>query len=62
MATSWGAWDAAGRHATTSRDHATDEALPPEHVADLIAWIAAAPPDLVLTQVTVTPLHEQDWP
>jgi hypothetical protein len=62
MATSWGVWDAADRRTTPRRDHAADEALPPEHVAELIAWIAAAPPGLVLPQVTVTPLLEQGWP
>jgi NAD(P)-dependent dehydrogenase (short-subunit alcohol dehydrogenase family) len=63
MTTSWGVWDAAER--TTSgrgSDRPADESLPPEQVADLIAWIAAAPAGLVLPQVTVTPLHEQGWP
>ncbi len=38
------------------------DALAPDQVARLIAWIAAAPPDVVLNEVTVTPLLEQGWP
>jgi hypothetical protein len=37
-------------------------ALPPETVADFIAWIATAPPELVRNEATVTPLDEQGWP
>ena len=36
--------------------------MPPEHVAQLITWIAVSPPDLVLNEVTVTPLLEAGWP
>lgn len=65
MATSWGVWDPADRSlddATPVSARGVDESLPPEQVADLIAWIVAAPPGLVLNQVTVTPLLEQGWP
>jgi hypothetical protein len=31
-------------------------------VADFIAWIATAAPELVLDEATVTPLDEQGWP
>jgi NADP-dependent 3-hydroxy acid dehydrogenase YdfG len=31
-------------------------------VADLIAWIATAPPELVLNEAIVSPLQEQGWP
>ena len=63
MATSWGEWDADARATSDDRpDKAAEESLPPEQVADLIAWIAAAPPGLVLPQATITPLLEQGWP
>ncbi|MDK3256835.1 SDR family oxidoreductase [Blastococcus capsensis] len=67
MATSWGAWEPAERRTTDPADPADPqrtgrEALGPEQVADLVAWIVAAPGNLVLPQVTVTPLDEQGWP
>ncbi len=61
MDTSWGVWSPEGRNDASSLA-ATRNALPPEHVARLITWIAAAPPDLVLNEVTVTPLMENGWP
>jgi NAD(P)-dependent dehydrogenase (short-subunit alcohol dehydrogenase family) len=60
MDTSWGVWTPEDR--TAVRPTAPTEALPPQQVADLIVWIAAAPSDLVLNEVTVTPLREQGWP
>jgi NAD(P)-dependent dehydrogenase (short-subunit alcohol dehydrogenase family) len=60
MDTSWGFWEPADRG--TSTPAAPPDALPPEQVAQLIVWMAAAPPDLVLNEVTVTPLTEQGWP
>lgn len=63
MATSWGLWGEAERGAAESDpDRSAGESLPPEQVADLIAWIVAAPPGLVVPQVTVTPLLEHGWP
>jgi NAD(P)-dependent dehydrogenase (short-subunit alcohol dehydrogenase family) len=63
MATSWGAWEPSDRAAGAGRPRqADDEALPPDQVADLVAWIVTAPSGLVLNQVTVTPLHEKGWP
>jgi NAD(P)-dependent dehydrogenase (short-subunit alcohol dehydrogenase family) len=63
MATSWGVWHADDRQTSNSSDErAADESLPPQQVADLIAWIVSAPAGLVLPQVTVTPLLEQGWP
>jgi NADP-dependent 3-hydroxy acid dehydrogenase YdfG len=61
MATHWGTWSSEDR---SGHDEARSprEALPPERVADFIAWIAAAPPELVLDEATVTPLAEQGWP
>jgi NAD(P)-dependent dehydrogenase (short-subunit alcohol dehydrogenase family) len=63
MDTSWGTWTGSQRH-TPGQPSAppAEEALPPEHVADLIAWIAAAPPAMTLPQVIVTPLREHGWP
>ncbi len=61
MDTSWGVWspqDRAGDAEPTVPTHA----LPPEQVARLITWMAAAPAGLVLNEVTVTPLHEKGWP
>jgi NADP-dependent 3-hydroxy acid dehydrogenase YdfG len=61
MATHWGAWSAEDRQAEP--DAASPrEALPPDTVAEFIAWIAAAPPELVLDEAIVTPLDEQGWP
>lgn len=60
MDTSWGVWDPADRGAAAPT--APAGALPPEQVAQLVVWMAAAPADLVLNEVTVTPLTEQGWP
>jgi len=57
MATHWGAWAAEDRPA---REPAAG--LPPERVAEFIAWIATAPRELVLDEAIVTPLDEQGWP
>jgi NADP-dependent 3-hydroxy acid dehydrogenase YdfG len=64
MATSWGVWDPAERRRTVREEaeKPADEALPASQVADLVAWIVTAPDNLVLNEVTVTPLHEQGWP
>ena len=61
MDTSWGLWTPEERGGS---DESTVPAgaLPASQVADLIAWIAAAPPAMVLNEVTVTPLLEQGWP
>jgi NADP-dependent 3-hydroxy acid dehydrogenase YdfG len=32
--------------------------LPPERVAELIAWLAASPPEFVLTEGIVLPIEE----
>jgi len=62
MATNWGDWSR-----TTSGQHQRDplpatKALPPSEVAALIVWIAAAPTELVLNEVIVSPLEEIGWP
>jgi NADP-dependent 3-hydroxy acid dehydrogenase YdfG len=61
MATAWGVWDSTQRSGTES-DRPKDDALSASQVADLIAWIAAAPANLVLNEATITPLLEQGWP
>lgn len=61
MATSWGTWSPEDR--SIPRDEAPPtRALRPEGVANLIVWIAAAPPELVLNEAIVTPLDEEGWP
>jgi NAD(P)-dependent dehydrogenase (short-subunit alcohol dehydrogenase family) len=62
MATSWGVWSPVERRVASSERPAATKALPPEEVAALIVWIAAAPPELVLNEAIVTPLEEQGWP
>lgn len=64
MSTSWGTWDPQQRAEGESKSVARpeDEALPAGQVADLIAWMIAAPAGLVLNQVPITPLQEQGWP
>lgn len=61
MDTSWGVWSPEDR-AAGARPTVPADALAPEQVARLITWIAAAPPDVVLNEVTVTPLLERGWP
>jgi NAD(P)-dependent dehydrogenase (short-subunit alcohol dehydrogenase family) len=61
MATHWGTWSAEQRSGTHEPSPPRD-ALPPETVANFIAWIATAPPELVLDEAIVTPLNEQGCP
>jgi NADP-dependent 3-hydroxy acid dehydrogenase YdfG len=61
MDTNWGMWDPSDRAANRDRRPAA-EALSPAQVADLITWVCAAPPDVVLNEATVTPLLEKGWP
>lgn len=62
MDTQWGAWSPDDREQGTSAAAPANESLPPGHVADLIAWIAQSPREMVLNEVTVTPLLEKGWP
>jgi NADP-dependent 3-hydroxy acid dehydrogenase YdfG len=62
MATHWGTWSADQRGSGEPNPDTPRRALPPEMVADLIAWIATAPPELVLNEAIVSPLDEQGWP
>ena len=62
MATHWGSWSAEDRQAGDPQPTSPREALRPELVADLIVWIATAPPELVVNEAIVSPLDEQGWP
>jgi NADP-dependent 3-hydroxy acid dehydrogenase YdfG len=61
MATHWGTWSPEERPSQLSSGDA-HKALPPEAVADFIAWVASAPSHLVLDEAVVTPLDEQGYP
>jgi NAD(P)-dependent dehydrogenase (short-subunit alcohol dehydrogenase family) len=60
MATHWGSWD------PSNRDHpkqaAAEDALPPDTVADYIAWLVTAPAHAVVTQAVIAPIRERGWP
>ena len=62
MSTSWGTFDPAQRRASTGQSSDDRESLNPAVVADLIAWMATAPGEPVLNEVTMTPLREGGWP
>ncbi|UQN08054.1 SDR family oxidoreductase [Deinococcus sp. QL22] len=62
MATSWGTFDAQARADQSPPAASPTDALAPERVADLLVWMCAAPPELVLNEVVVTPLNEGGWP
>lgn len=63
MATNWGTFDPEQRADPTGPGTADEaDALDPATVADLIVWMATAPGQPVLNEVTVTPLREQGWP
>jgi NAD(P)-dependent dehydrogenase (short-subunit alcohol dehydrogenase family) len=59
MATNWGAFSPGEREEVGEANEAPPtRALPPEHVADLIAWVATSPPEFVLTEGIVLPIEE----
>jgi len=59
MATHWGAFSPEERRASESEEEVPPtRVLPPERVADLIVWLAASPPEFVLTEGIVVPLEE----
>jgi NAD(P)-dependent dehydrogenase (short-subunit alcohol dehydrogenase family) len=62
MDTSWGTWSPVERREAHRDAPPRTQALAPERVAELIVWIAAAPPELVLNEVVVSPLEEEGWP
>ena len=62
MATSWGVWSPAERERAHGERPPARRALPPQEVAALIVWLAAAPAELVLNEAVASPLEEQGWP
>ena len=58
MATNWGAFSPEERVEGETNGVPPTQALRPERVADLIAWLAASPSDFVLTEGIVLPIEE----
>jgi NAD(P)-dependent dehydrogenase (short-subunit alcohol dehydrogenase family) len=59
MATNWGAFSPKEREESESNEAPPPtRALPPERVAELIAWVAASPQEFVLTEGIVLPIEE----
>jgi NAD(P)-dependent dehydrogenase (short-subunit alcohol dehydrogenase family) len=58
MATNWGAFSPEERQEGEPNEVAPTRVLPPERVADLIAWLAASPPEFVLTEGIILPIEE----
>jgi 3-oxoacyl-[acyl-carrier protein] reductase len=59
MSTSWGAFSPEERQEEGESEKApSTRVLPPERVAELIAWLAASPPEFVLTEGIVLPIQE----
>jgi len=58
MATNWGAFSPEERQEGGSKEASPSRVLPPERVADLIAWLVASPSEFVLTEGIVLPIEE----
>jgi NAD(P)-dependent dehydrogenase (short-subunit alcohol dehydrogenase family) len=59
MATNWGTFTPEERQeGEPIKAPPPTRVLPPEQVADLIAWLAASPPEFVLTEGIVVPIEE----
>jgi 3-oxoacyl-[acyl-carrier protein] reductase len=58
MATNWGVFSPEERQGSEPLKASPTRALPPERVADLISWLAASPPEFVLTEGIVLPIEE----
>jgi len=58
MATNWGAFSPEERQEGESDEVPSTRVLPPEQVAELIAWLAASPLEFVLTEGMVLPIEE----
>ena len=58
MATNWGAFSPEERQKSEPNGAPPARALPPERVADLIVWLAASPPEFVLTEGIALPIEE----
>jgi NADP-dependent 3-hydroxy acid dehydrogenase YdfG len=57
-----GVWSPGERERTPGERPPERTALPPQEVAALVVWLAAAPAELVLNEAIVSPLEEQGWP
>lgn len=62
MTTNWGAFDASQDRPSSAQARDERQSLEPAVVADLIAWMATAPGQPLLAEVTMVPLHEGGWP
>ena len=58
MDTNWGAFSPEERQEGGSNEASPTRVLPPERVADLIAWLVASPSEFVLTEGIVLPIEE----
>jgi NAD(P)-dependent dehydrogenase (short-subunit alcohol dehydrogenase family) len=58
MATNWGAFSPEECRESEPKEAPRTRILAPERVAELIAWLAASPPEFVLTEGVVLPLEE----
>ncbi len=58
MSTNWGAFSPEERQEGESEKAPSTRVLPPERVAELIVWLAASPPEVVLTEGIVLPIEE----
>jgi NAD(P)-dependent dehydrogenase (short-subunit alcohol dehydrogenase family) len=58
MSTNWGAFSPEERQEGDSNKAPSTRVLPPERVAELIVWLAASPPEFVLTEGIVLPIEE----
>ena len=59
MATNWGAFSPEERQGSELNEGPPTRVLQPERVADLIVWLAASPPEFVLTEGIVLPIEER---
>jgi len=59
MATHWGAFSPEERQGSELNEAPPTRVLQPERVADLIVWLAASPPEFVLTEGIVLPIEER---
>ena len=58
MATNWGAFSPEERQEGEPNEAPPSRVLPPGRVADLIVWLAASPPEFVVTEGIVLPIEE----
>jgi NAD(P)-dependent dehydrogenase (short-subunit alcohol dehydrogenase family) len=60
MATNWGAFTPEERREGGSKEApSASSALPPERVAEFIAWLAGSGPEFVLTEALIVPIEER---